>query len=379
MNIGCSRFSVPVTYSQKVWNSQVICKFVGKVWNSQVICKFVGSRIGLLGNPSDGFGGKTLAVMINDFWASVTVRENPVVCIIPHPQFDPFNFASLGEMARTATRDGYYGGSRLLYAACKRFHDYCTERGIGLPSKGFTIEYDTNIPRQVGLAGSSAIVTAAIHALMDLYGVTDEDIPKHAQPHLVLSAETEELEIQAGLQDRVVQVYGGAVYMDFNADYIAEHGHGIYRPLSLELLPPLYIAWDPRATKTSGKMHNPMRYRYERGDPEVISGMNEIAALTDAGYEALKQQDFAALGELMNQNFDLRRRLYDDEAIGAQNLQMIEIARRHGLPAKFPGSGGAIVGIYQDEEQVEATRKALYQAGYQFALVTPTQSPQIGE
>ncbi len=366
MNIGCNRFSVPVTYSQKVWNSPVIRKFVG-------------SRLGLLGNPSDGFGGKTLAVMIKDFWASVTVRESPDVRIIPHPELDPFSFASLDQMARTATRDGYYGGSRLLYAASKRFHDYCAERGITLAKKGFTIEYDTNIPRQVGLAGSSAIVTAAIHALMDLYGVTDEDIPRHAQPHLVLSVEIEELEIQAGLQDRVVQVYGGAVYMDFNADYIAEHGHGIYRPVPLELLPPLYIAWDPRTTKTSGKMHNPMRYRYERGDPEVISGMSDIAALTDAGYEALKQRDFAALGELMNQNFDLRRRLYGEEAIGAQNLQMIEIARRHGLPAKFPGSGGAIAGIYQDDGQVEAARKALHQAGYQFALVTPTPSAQISE
>ncbi len=366
MNIGCNRFSVPVTYSQKVWNSPVIRKFVG-------------SRLGLLGNPSDGFGGKTLAVMIKDFWASVTVRESPDVRIIPHPELDPFSFASLDQMARTATRDGYYGGSRLLYAACKRFHDYCAGHSITLAKKGFTIEYDTNIPRQVGLAGSSAIVTAAIHALMDFYGVTDEDIPRHAQPHLVLSAETEELEIQAGLQDRVVQVYGGAVYMDFNPDYIAEHGHGIYRPLPLELLPPLYIAWDPRTTKTSGKMHNPMRYRYEKGDEEVINGMNEIAALADAGYEALKQRDFQTLGELMDQNFDLRRRLYGEEAIGPQNLEMIEIARRHGLPAKFPGSGGAIVGIYQDDGQVEAARKALHQAGYQFALVTPTPSAQVSE
>jgi len=58
---------------------------------------------------------------------------------------------------------------------------------------------------------------------------------------------------------------------------------------------------------------------------------------------------------------------------------MIEIAHDHGLPAKFPGSGGAIVGIYQDEGQVERAGKALHQAGYQFALVTPTPSAQVGE
>jgi len=44
-----------------------------------------------------------------------------------------------------------------------------------------------------------------------------------------------------------------------------------------------------------------------------------------------------------------------------------------------PGSGGAIVGIYQDDGQVEAAHKALHQAGYQFALVTPTPNAQVGK
>lgn len=47
----------------------------------------------------------------------------------------------------------------------------------------------------------------------------------HERPNLVLSAE-EELGITAGLQDRVVQVYGGVVYMDFDRDHMQEHGYG---------------------------------------------------------------------------------------------------------------------------------------------------------
>lgn len=45
------------------------------------------------------------------------------------------------------------------------------------------------------------------------------------RPGLVLQAE-EELGITAGLQDRVVQVYGGVVYMDFAKDMMQRHGHG---------------------------------------------------------------------------------------------------------------------------------------------------------
>ena len=75
-----------------------------------------------------------------------------------------------------------------------------------LGRRNFTLRYDTNIPRQVGLAGSSAIVTAALRCLMDFYGVTAADVPRHRLPQLVLDVERQELGIQAGLQDRVVQV-----------------------------------------------------------------------------------------------------------------------------------------------------------------------------
>ena len=93
-----------------------------------MIHKLVGSRVGLLGNPSDGFGGKTIATMISHSWASVTVRDSARVRIMPHPQFDPFTFQSFDQLAEVAQRDGYYGGTRLLYAACKRFHDYRNSR-----------------------------------------------------------------------------------------------------------------------------------------------------------------------------------------------------------------------------------------------------------
>ncbi len=350
-----------------------------EIWSTEVIRKVIGSRVGLLGNPSDGFGGKTIAAMIGDFWALVTIRDSAQVRILPHPELDPFAFASFDELAQVAERDGYYGGTRLLYAACKRFRDYCRERDIVLPDRGFTIGYDTNIPRQVGLAGSSAIVTAAIQGLMEFYGVSDDDIPQPLQPHLVLSVEIEELEIQAGLQDRVIQVYGGAVYMDFDPAFMAERGHGNYEPIALDLLPPMYVAWNPHATTTSGKAHNPMRFRYQKGDPEVISGMAQLAAFAEEGHAALKEGDFTTFGELMNENFDLRRRLYGDDAINGHNLQMIEIARAHGLPAKFPGSGGAIVGIYDDPERVQRTAQALEQAGYRFAVVKPTRGMDFEE
>jgi len=51
--------------------------------------------------------------------------------------------------------------------------------------------------------------------LFDFDSLADSDIPLAQQPSFVLSVETDELSINAGLQDRVVQCYEGLVAMDF--------------------------------------------------------------------------------------------------------------------------------------------------------------------
>jgi len=336
-----------------------------------IIYKRVGARVGLMGNPSDGFGGKTLATLISDFSASVVLWESPKIEILPHPLFDPMCFGSLEDLATTAGFDGYYGGLRLVYAACKKFYQWCVEAGVKLERRNFSIQYDTTIPRQVGLAGSSAIITAIVKALMELHGLTEDDVPLALQPGLVLSVETDELGISAGLQDRVVQVYGGAVYMDFDAGYMA--GHGRYERLDLSLLPPLYLAYTPEPSD-SGKIHSSVRYRFDRGEREVVEGMRRLGELTEASREALEARDYETLGRLMDENFDVRRRMYGDKCLGEANLRMIELARSLGLPAKFPGSGGAIVGLYLDEEQFARAQQAFTDEGFAFCRIHPTET-----
>ena len=329
------------------------------------------ARVGLMGNPSDIYFGKTLAFLIGNFSAEVTLWESPSLTIVPHRMQDPTTFESLEQLADIATRDGYYGGQRLLLATCKKFHEYCITHGLRLPERNFTIQYDTGIPRQVGLGGSSAIIAAALKCLMGFYELTDGDIPKPVQPNLVLSVELEELDIAAGLQDRVVQVYGGLVYMDFDRDYMEEHGHGRYEPLDVHLLPRFALAYVPEP-RESGKTHGDLRFRFHRGDRDVVEAMSTFARYTDAAREALEGGDHERLGKLMNQNFDLRRRICGDEAIGPKNLEMIALARSFGMPAKFPGSGGAIIMICPDDSLFAEAEKAFRERGFAFVRAEPT-------
>ena len=62
------------------------------------------------------------------------------------------------------------------------------------------------------------------------------------------------------------------------------------------------------------------------------------------------------IGPLLNENFDLRRRLYN---LSQGNIDMVEAARSCGASAKFTGSGGAIVGTYEDEAMFEKLRATL--------------------
>jgi glucuronokinase len=304
------------------------------------------ARAGLLGNPSDGYFGKTISIIARNFGANVSLYESPEL-VIEEQEVDSNRFRNMHHLVESVKLTGYYGGVRLIKAAIKKFGEYCEENGIKIPNRNFTIRYQTSIPRQVGLAGSSAIVSATMKALMRFYEVS---IPRETIPSLVLAAETQELGISAGLQDRVIQVYEGCVYMNFDKTYFLKHQHGIYEPLPVEALPKLYLAYKVELGKVSGNVLNNIKERYESGESLVVETLEEIAELAEAGKKAILEKDYHSLHQLINKNFDLRARVMN---ISESNHEMVKVARDCGASAKFSGSGGAIIGMYEDDEMLQ--------------------------
>lgn len=317
------------------------------------------ARAGLIGNPSDGYFGKTISIIVRNFCAEAELGESDDLRIVPGPDDDPRSYSSLGALVSDVDLNGYYGGARLIKAIVKLFAEYCLDNGIGLEPKNFSIGYRTNVPRCVGLAGSSAIITAAIRALRTFYGV---DIPREVQPSIVLSAERDELGIGAGLQDRVIQTYEGLVYMDFGRETVEETGGGEYEPLEPALLPPLFIAYDTGLSEGSEVFHNNIRERFESGEEKVVNAMRTFARITDTARDALLGGRPGEIGPLMSENFDLRRSLY---RLSSRNTEMIEIARAAGAHAKFAGSGGAAIGVYSGEEMFRKLAEAYRAAAFE--------------
>lgn len=248
---------------------------------------------------------------------------------VPHPQHDPLRFAGPAAFMAHAGGAGLHGGVPLLQAACLALLRHCEAAGLALApdAAGWALAYETNIPRQRGLSGSSAIVIAALNCLLRHYGL-EAAVPPAQRPRLALEAEAL-LGITAGLQDRVIQVrglqggragaseagregacvqvgqrhaarpvplrrrfrpalftpthnqvwpnlqvYGGLVAMDFDERRVAREGRGRYRSLDPALLPPLWLLYRAGAPpgKHSGAVHSSVRRRWLEGDFDVRCG-----------------------------------------------------------------------------------------------------------
>jgi glucuronokinase len=317
------------------------------------------ARAGLIGNPSDGYHGKTISIIVRNFSAEVVLYEWDSVDIVL-AENDRARFSSVYDLARDVRLHGYYGGIRLIKATIKRFVEYCAANGLALHERNFSVRYQSNIPRQVGLAGSSALITATLRCLLEYYGL---EMPLRVQPTFILKVEQDELGITAGLQDRVIQAYEGLVYMDFDRsreEMVAGLPCYHYEPLAPSLLPPLYLAYHVSLGEPTEVFHNNIRERYNRGEALVVDAMAYAAGLAAEAREALVGGDTARLSRLMDENFETRRRIYQ---LPAWQIDQIETARACGASAQFAGSGGAIIGVYRDEAQFDAIREALAAIG----------------
>lgn len=318
-------------------------------------------RAALIGNPSDGYYGKTIAFLFKNFKAEVILYETPELEIMP-AEYDSAIFPSMKSLVEDVKMYGYYGGLRLLKAAVKRFYEYIEEKNIMLVEKNFTIRYDSNIPYRLGLAGSSAIITAGIKAMMHFFGI---DIPKPHLANLVLSVEQDELKISAGLQDRVAQAYECPVYMDFDKKLMDKQGYGDYRPLDKSKLPNLYIAYRKDLSEGSEVVHNNFRERFNFGDKEVIAAIDQWKELTDKVFDRIINNQGDEIESFINENFDIRKSVMN---ISSKNLQMVEVARKSGASAKFTGSGGAIIGTFRDRGMFDKLKNQLNSIGVEVLI-----------
>lgn len=73
--------------------------------------------------------------------------------------------------------------------------------------------------------------------------------------------------------------------------------------------------------------------RFDQEDRQVINSMERFAELAAQGRDALYKRDISQLSELIDENFDTRRKIYN---LPPWQIQMIETARRCGASENSP-------------------------------------------
>lgn len=309
----------------------------------------VPARIGLLGNPSDGFGGRVIAATIDDFAATV-VAERADRWTLAAPD-RVVACGSVAEIADALAADELDDGVELLAAAVLRLD----QQRPSLPPHRLVFESD--IPRQAGLSGSSAVIVATVRALAD--SVSAIEVAR-----LAFEAEVDVLGWAAGPQDRVVQALGGLLDMRFDEPWDTNR----YERLDPAALPTCVLAWADEPADPSGTVHAPIRERWDAGDAEVVEAMHRFAALAAEGRAALDAGTAASMWpDLADEAFELRTRFW---SVADTDIEMVDAIGAVGGGASLAGSGGAVVGYLPDPSLVDDAIQALADIGAESLVPT---------
>ena len=212
----------------------------------------------------------------------------------------------------------------------------------------------SSLPFRAGLAGSTALLVAALAAIQRFVGVRYH---RHHFAELARSIELTHLNVVCGYQDQYMATFGGLNYLDFRDKEfyrpVFSEPFATVEPLSEQgaELPPVILG-HTGVERVSGGVHKPIRERWLEGDREVVDAYITVARLARAGKQALLARDWPRLGALMNENHAIQRALGGS---GPENERLIDAALRAGAwGAKLAGAGqgGTIIALHPDPESL---------------------------
>lgn len=292
-------------------------------------------RVGIIGNPTDMYGGSVLSCSSAER-AHVTIEEASRLTLVAADQ--PL---AIGGRDDLALRGDLYDIPKAVLGHL-RLHD-----------APIRITIRSDIPFRSGMSGSAALVVATLQALWTYAG---ESHGPHHLAEVARSIELNRMQNVCGYQDFYMCTFGGINYMDFREkqfyrDVDLEHYATIER-LDDHVADLPFVCAKRGVRPASGVVHKPLRERWLDGDSDVVDGYVRIGALAREGKKALLLRDWARLGELMNENHDIQRRLGGS---GPDNERMIDAALRAGSwGAKLAGAGngGTIIALHPEPQRL---------------------------
>jgi galactokinase/mevalonate kinase-like predicted kinase len=284
-------------------------------------------RCGLVGNPTDMYGGSVISCSTRERATSILHQNTDGIIISVSGQSQ--TITSVDDLA--LREDDYLNVARAVLQALE------VDPNTTPP---FHLESTTDIPIQAGLAGSTAILTTIVGCCLEHLDIR---LNPYETAELIRKIEYDILGVVCGFQDHYMATFGGLNYMDFRDKYNDEIQDGASAFATVEPMTPFVDPVPLLLAHTgvkhhSGTVHKSIRDRWLDGEPAVVEGYLEIARLARGAKKALLACDWDALGDLMNRNHAIQR---DLGGSGEANERLIKAARAAGaIGAKLAGAGG---------------------------------------
>ncbi len=327
----------------------------------RLVCSPPG-RAGIIGNPTDMYGGSVIS-------CSIGMRARVTMTALDRGGSAP-RFA-----LQTAGKECLITGREDLKPCGDHFDiaravlDY-----LHLPWLACQVRYESEIPLRSGLAGSTALVVALLHALLIWQG---ESNIHHRLAERARYVELNYLKVVCGYQDAYMCTFGGLNYMDFRGKQFYRSAEAelfaTVEPLSA-LLPSLpFVLGHTGVKHASGVVHKPIRERWLEGEAAVVAGYDRITEIARAGKKALLLGDWPLLGQLMNENHAIQR---DLGGSGESNEVLITAALDAGaLGAKLAGAGqgGTVIALWpwSDRRPLEEALRAAGASAVYYPEIAP--------
>ena len=203
-----------------------------------------------------------------------------------------------------------------------------------------------------GLGSSSTVAVGALHALYSYRGnlITAEQLAREA-----CEIEIETLGKPIGVQDQYIAAYGGLRYFVFTKDGVCSERVQLSVPLLRRLNESLMLFF----TGVTRKADHILKEQKDN-IAERLASLRRMKAMVHEGRAALQAGRLDALGELLHEAWEEKKKLASQISNGEID-EMYAAARRAGaIGGKIAGAGGGgFLLLYCPPEKREAVRAAL--------------------
>ncbi|MEZ5561285.1 MAG: hydroxymethylglutaryl-CoA reductase, degradative [Pseudomonadales bacterium] len=326
----------------KVWKAQEIAKNLARktVLPSSAERSSACGKVILLGEHAVVYGRPALALPIPLAVEAVVRRGGDGINLVI-PRWG---------LEQKVRAEGSHGISGILHKVLVQ---------LGLAEQPMTIEVIPHVPRAMGLGGSSALAVAVIRALDHAFHLALDDGAVNA---LAFECEKVAHGTPSGI-DNTIATYGIPLLYQRDPEQDAPR----FEEIRLGSPIPLVIGITGRESLTARTVAR-VRQAWEQHQARYDGIFDQIASLTRAGVDAVRDGQLRELGELMN----LCHGYLNALQLSTPELEeLIHIAREHGaLGAKLTGGGGGGSMIALCPDGQDEVVRAMERSGYQALKVT---------